>query len=177
MRRPDLLASLTLLLTLALCAGCAAREHARPSSAAVAPRPAGSAAPAAPAVSAAPAVPAVPIGRRAVTMTYLQAKPGRLETLRAYIQANWFAMDEIAVKRGLMINYQWLDTGEESGAWNAIVVVTYANDQGFAGIEAQWAEIKAAHQEVPVAGLRFADLGRVVDSKTFFSHAPFAVSF
>jgi hypothetical protein len=109
-------------------------------------------------------------------MTYLQAKPGRLAALRAYIQANWFAMDEIAVKRGLMVNYQWLDTGEEGGPWNAIVLVTYADDRGFAGIEAQWAEIKAAHQEVPVEGLRFGDLGRVVDSKTFFSHPPFAVS-
>lgn len=106
-------------------------------------------------------------------MTYLQAKPGRLAALRAYIRANWFAMDEIAVKRGLMVSYQWLDTGDEAGPWNGIVLVTYADDRGFSGIEAQWAEIKSAHQEVPVEGLRLSDLGRVVESKTFFAHAPF----
>jgi hypothetical protein len=166
-------------VALASAAGCATRVatdgpgHAEPSS--LAPRAAPPAAPTAvPAQSATAQI--TQVNRRVVTMTYLQAKPGRLKDLRDYIRANWFAMDEIAVQRGLMVNYQWLDTGEEAGLWNAVVVVTYVDDKGFAGIESQWAQIKAEHREVPVDGLRFQGLGRVVESKTFFAYPPFTAA-
>jgi hypothetical protein len=110
---------------------------------------------------------------RVVTMTYLKSAPGKLGQLERYVRANWFAMDKIAVERGLFVSYLWLDTGSDEGPWNAVVMVTYRDTQGFAGIEEEWAGIKAAHREVLIDGVRQADLGRVVESREFFERAPF----
>jgi hypothetical protein len=110
---------------------------------------------------------------RVVTMTYLKSAPGKLGQLERYVRANWFAMDKIAVERGLFVSYLWLDTGSDEGPWNAVVMVTYRDAQGFAGIEQEWAGIKAAHREVLIDGARQADLGRVVESREFFERAPF----
>jgi hypothetical protein len=110
---------------------------------------------------------------RVVTMTYLKSAPGKLAQLERYVRANWFAMDKIAVERGLFVSYQWLDTDSDEGPWNAIVMVTYRDAQGFAGIEGEWAGIRAAHREVLIDGARQADLGRVVESREFFERPPF----
>jgi hypothetical protein len=110
---------------------------------------------------------------RVVTMTYLKSAPGKLGQLERYVRANWFAMDKIAVERGLFVSYLWLDTGSDDGPWNAVVMVTYRDAQGFAGIEQEWAGIKAAHREVLIDGAKQADLGRVVESREFFERAPF----
>jgi hypothetical protein len=110
---------------------------------------------------------------RVVTMTYLKSAPGKLSQLERYVRANWFAMDEVAVKRGLFVSYLWLDTGSDEGPWNAIVMVTYRDTKGFAGIEKDWREIKAAHREVLIDGAKQADLGRVVESREFFERKPF----
>ena len=110
---------------------------------------------------------------RVVTMTYLKSAPGKLGRLERYVRANWFAMDKIAVERGLFVSYLWLDTGSDDGPWNAIVMVTYRDARGFAGIQEQWAGIKAAHREVLIDGATQADLGRVVESREFFERPPF----
>lgn len=110
---------------------------------------------------------------RVVTLTYLKSTPGKLSQLERYVRANWFAMDEIAVKRGLFVSHVWFDTGSDEGPWNAIVMVTYRDAQGFAGIEKAWAEIRAAHREVRIDGASQADLGRIVESREVFERAPF----
>lgn len=112
-------------------------------------------------------------GARAVTLTFLQSRPGQLALLERFVRANWFAMDEVAVQQGLFVAYEWLDTAGDDGPWNAIVVVTYQDRNGFVGIRDRWALIKAAHDEVRPDGLPMKDLGRVVDSKTLFERAPF----
>ncbi len=109
---------------------------------------------------------------RAVTVTYLQSKPGKLRELERYIRANWFAMDAIAVKQGLFVSYEWLDTGDDSSPWNALVIVTYNDDKGFDGIAQRWAPIKAAHVEVRPDGMGMKDLGRVLETKTLFERSP-----
>lgn len=120
-----------------------------------------------------PAVEAGASDARVVTMTYLKSTPGKLGQLERYVRANWFAMDEIAVQRGLFVSYLWLDTGTDEGPWNAIVMVTYRNERGFAGIADDWSEIKAAHREVLIDGARQADLGRVVESRELLERKPF----
>jgi hypothetical protein len=120
-----------------------------------------------------PAIHAGTNDARVVTMTYLKSAPGKLGQLERYVRANWFAMDKVAVERGLFLNYMWLDTGTDEGPWNAIVMVTYRDAQGFAGIERDWSEIKAAHREVLIDGKTQADLGRVVESREFFERPPF----
>jgi len=127
--------------------------------------------------SSPPAPLAAPANARVVTMTYLKAVPGKLSQLERYIRANWFAMDEVAEKRGLFVSHLWLDTGSDEGPWNAIVMVTYRDARGFAGIEEEWREIRAAHREVLIDGAGLAALGRVVDSREFFEREPFVKAF
>ncbi|MCA6344334.1 hypothetical protein [Phenylobacterium sp.] len=111
---------------------------------------------------------------RTVTLTYLKAAPGRLPHLERYVRANWFAMDAAAVSQGLFVSYKWLDTGREDGPWNAVVIVTYNDDKGFAGIEERWGPIRSAHKEVRPDGLAFPDVGRVIESQDLLERAPFA---
>ena len=111
---------------------------------------------------------------RTVTLTYLKAAPGRLAQLERYVRANWFAMDAAAVSQGLFVSYKWLDTGREDGPWNAVVIVTYNDDKGFAGIEERWGPIRSAHKEVRPDGLAFPDVGRVIESQDLLERAPFA---
>jgi hypothetical protein len=111
---------------------------------------------------------------RTVTLTYLKAAPGRLAHLERYVRANWFAMDAAAVSQGLFVSYKWLDTGREDGPWNAVVIVTYNDDKGFAGIEERWGPIRSAHKEVRPDGLAFPDVGRVIESQDLLERAPFA---
>jgi hypothetical protein len=110
---------------------------------------------------------------RTVTVTYLQSQPGKLPQLERFVRANWFAMDEIAVQQGLFVSYEWLDTGDDSSPWNALVIVTYGDDKGFEGIADRWAPIKAAHKEVRPDGLEMKDLGRVLETKSLSERQPF----
>jgi hypothetical protein len=107
-------------------------------------------------------------GKRVVTFTYLKAAPGRLAQLERYIRANWFVMDERAVRDGLFVSYGWLDTGSEDGPWNAVVIVTYNDDKGFSKIQSSWSKIKAAHTEVRPDGLGISELGTVIESRELF---------
>ena len=111
---------------------------------------------------------------RTVTLTYLKAAPGRLAHMERYVRANWFAMDAAAVSQGLFVSYKWLDTGREDGPWNAVVIVTYNDDKGFAGIEERWGPIRSAHKEVRPDGLAWRDIGRVVETLNLLERAPFA---
>ncbi len=122
---------------------------------------------------AAVALQAGPSDARVVTLTYLKSAPGKLSQLERYVRANWFAMDDIAVKRGLFVSYVWFDTGSDEGPWNAIVMVTYRDARGFEGIAKDWSEIRTAHREVRIDGARQADLGRIVESHEVFERAPF----
>ena len=114
-----------------------------------------------------------PTPARVVTMTYLKSEPGKLDQLELYVRSNWFVMDAEAVRQGLFVSYEWLDTGSDDGAWNALVMVTYNDERGFAGIEQRWAAIKAAHKEVRINGAGMRELGRVLETKTLFEREPF----
>lgn len=110
---------------------------------------------------------------RAVTVTYLKSQPGKLPELERFVRANWFAMDEIAVQQGLFVSYEWLDSGDDSSPWNALVIVTYNDEKGFDGIAQRWAPIKAKHEEVRPDGLGMKDLGRVLETKILSERLPF----
>jgi hypothetical protein len=114
-----------------------------------------------------------PATTRRVTITYFKAKPGRLAALERYVRANAFAMDEIAVRQGLFVSYEWLDTGTDDGVWNALITTTYRDAEGFGGVEHLWAPIRAAHREVRPDGLGMKDLGAVVEGKDLFERQPF----
>lgn len=66
-----------------------------------------------------------PAETRAVEYTFLKSASDQREALRKFIVANWFAMDEIAVKRWLMKSHTTLRSGVDEEPWNVMAAVTY----------------------------------------------------
>lgn len=104
----------------------------------------------------------------AVEWTFLKAKPGKREALRQFILTNWFAMDERAVREGLMRSYRLLDSGNEEGPWDLAVEVEYFDARGYEGIKQRFAAIRSEHIVRPVNGQLMPDLGSVVGSRRLF---------
>jgi hypothetical protein len=113
---------------------------------------------------------------RAVEITFLKSLPGKLGQLEKFIKANWFPPDEIAVKEGIMVSYEWLDSGNDEGTYNAMVVITYPNEGGFVGIKPLWDKLitdyRRDNKRVLIDGLGFTDLGKIVESRKFYERAP-----
>lgn len=116
-----------------------------------------------------PAVEAATQDEVAVEMTFLLANPGDRAHLVEYIERNWFAMDAIAAKQGLMGDYRVLHTGSDEGPWKVLVEVTYRDRCGYVGVREAFERIRAEHREVLVDGRRLRELGRIVDSKTVYT--------
>ena len=106
--------------------------------------------------------------KRAVEITFLKSKPGQREQLRAFIVANWFAMDRIAKEKGLIASFTVLDSGNDKGPWNLMVLTTYLDAKGYDGVAAAYESIRLAHKTVRVQGKTLENLGVVVDSKKLF---------
>lgn len=119
----------------------------------------------APAVSANAPASSAPENKRAVEFTFIKSLPGKREQLVKFIDANWFAIDEIAVKQGLMRSYRMLDSGDDAEPWNIVVAVTYHDARGYEGIKTKFEEIRKAHTRVLIDGMDFRELGRVVESR------------
>lgn len=109
---------------------------------------------------------------RAVELTFLKSLPGERDNLRQFIEKNWFAMDAIAQKQGLMAAYTVLDSGSDEGTWNILVAVTYHTPQGYEGILDAFERIRSAHKTVLIEGKSIKDLGRIVDSKKLQERVP-----
>jgi hypothetical protein len=151
--------------------------HSLPSTAQVSNSSAGNAPPAAPIDDKAKAEMIAPSTTvRAVEITFLKSSPGKLGQLEKFIKAAWFPPDEIAVKEGIMVSYEWLDSGNDEGTYNAMVVITYPNEGGFVGIKPLWDKLitdyRRDNKRVLIDGLGFADLGKIVESRKFFERAP-----
>lgn len=102
---------------------------------------------------------------RHITHTYLRALPGKRAALIDYIKRNWFAMDRIGIERGLFTSFSLLERAEGDDAdWDVIVTVGYPTDQGHdaPGVAEAFHAIRAAHREVKIDGLGFAQLGVIV---------------
>jgi hypothetical protein len=106
--------------------------------------------------------------QHAVELTFLKSNSGARDKLKQFIVSNWFAMDEIAVKQGLMSAYTILDSGDDDGDWNLIVKVTYPNDKGYDGIKDEFEKIRQTHKTILVDGKGLRDLGKIVSSKKLF---------
>lgn len=107
----------------------------------------------------------------AIEWTFLKAKPGQRENLRAFIIANWFAMDERAVREGLMRSYRLLDSRTEDGPWDLAVEVEYFDERGYEGIKERFDAIRAEHVVQQVEGNVLRDLGTVVGSRRLYPAA------
>lgn len=121
--------------------------------------------------TAAPAEAAAQRLPEAVEWTFLKAKPDQREKLRAFIIANWFAMDERAVREGLMRSYRLLDSKTEEGPWDLAVEVEYFDERGYEGIKERFDAIRAEHVMQPIDGNVMRDLGAVVGSRRLYPAA------
>lgn len=100
------------------------------------------------------------------TFTYLKAFENQKENLKAYVEKNWFAMDSIAVRQGLIGQYELFENkNSENNEWDFIVAVEYLTPQGYEAIEAAFEAIRSKHQVVKINGLSFKELGKVIKSE------------
>ncbi len=103
--------------------------------------------------------------QRAVALTFLKSLPGQREALKKFVVLNWFAVDEIAVQRGLMAAYSIMDTGSDDGAWNLVVKDTWTDIKGYPAVAEEFLKIGKTRETVLVDSKNFRELGAVVDSK------------
>ena len=101
------------------------------------------------------------------TYTYLKAKEGQRENLKTFVIRNWFAMDAVAVKRGLFNDYKLLENSgtDPASEWDFIVAVEYYTTGTYADIQDQWQDIRKAHNTIPIDGMDFPQLGSVIRSE------------
>jgi hypothetical protein len=118
-----------------------------------------------PALQAPEMVQLVDQNRSTWTYTYVKATDGNINKLKQFIEANWFAMDQKAIRKGLFRNYKLIenvapDTVQD---WDVIVAVEYFGDGGYTNkIAKAFDEIRASHQYTAVDGQTFKDLGTIV---------------
>ncbi|MGN6151092.1 MAG: hypothetical protein ACTHOH_03665 [Lysobacteraceae bacterium] len=110
--------------------------------------------------------------RVGVELTFLKSRPGERDDLIRFIEANWFAMDRIAVAQGLMRDYRLLEASDDAGDWDVVVEVTYRDERGYAGVTEAFERIRAAHRTVTVDGQdRLAAFGKIVASRRTLTRA------
>ncbi len=109
--------------------------------------------------------------RQAVELTFLKSNPGDRHRLKRFIEANWLEMDRIAKAQGLMSDYQLLDSNSDDGSWNLLMVVTYPDERGYAGIAEAFEKIRRAHTVVLIDGKGLRDLGAIVESRKLYLDA------
>ncbi len=102
------------------------------------------------------------------TFTYLKAIKGQKDKLKKYLKTNWFAMDSIAVRQGLINDYELIDNtnNSDSSEWDFIVAVEYFTEKTYQDIAEKFEIIRKNHQIVTVNGLGLNVLGRIVKSET-----------
>ena len=99
--------------------------------------------------------------------TYLKAMPGQHERLAAFIERNWFAMDARAKRLGYLVDNQLFTGTPADTSWDVLEVSIYADSLQHARIDSLFRTvISPAHVTVPIDGLRFNQLGRIVREET-----------
>lgn len=101
------------------------------------------------------------------TYTYLKAKPDQRSNLKEFLVKNWFAMDSIAVQRGLFNDYQLLENSDLSAEaeWDYIVAVEYYTKGTYQDIQDDWIKVRNNHKTVLINGLSFPELGGIIKSE------------
>ena len=98
---------------------------------------------------------------KAVGFTYIKALKSKSQ-LHEYLVNNWLAMDEIAVAQGVFEDYSLVVNGAQAHDWDFLMMITYKDSVGYAGIAKDFEKIRSTHQEVLMEGLGFKELGKIV---------------
>ena len=83
-----------------------------------------------------------------------------------YIKSNWFAMDEIAVKRGLLTSYEIYGSFRtDSTDWNVVVIVGYPSKGGYSDIAEEFEKIRKSHKTVSIDGKnKLSEFAKIINS-------------
>jgi hypothetical protein len=102
---------------------------------------------------------------KAWTFTYLKALQGERENLKKFIQQNWFVMDSIANRQGLIDSYKLLESvGNDE--YDFSVVVVYHSPLGYDAIKESFEKIRMSVPVILVDGKGLKALGKIVKSET-----------
>ncbi len=114
---------------------------------------------------AAPAI-AVPAGVAVEEWTFLKASAADPAALLRFLEANWLAMDRLAVAQGLFAHARLHRAEAADGAgWDVVMQVGYRTPAGYDGVRTAFEAIRAAHRPVQPDGQPLAALGRIVESR------------
>jgi hypothetical protein len=99
-----------------------------------------------------------------IEQTFLKANPDLKTDLRAFIEANWFAMDALGVQQGIFTSYWLMKDIDPNNDWDFVMAVGYPQDGGFeqADTNAKFKAIRAAHKEVRINDRGLKELGSIV---------------
>jgi hypothetical protein len=103
--------------------------------------------------------------RSSWTYTYIKATDGNINELKQFIEANWFVMDQKAIRKGLFRTYKIIENiaPDTKRDFDIVVAVEYFGDEGYTKkIADAFDEIRGAHQTVAIDGMTFNDLGKIV---------------
>lgn len=99
--------------------------------------------------------------------TFLKAAAADPAALLRFLEANWLAMDRIAVAQGLFAHARLLRADPADGArWDVVVQVGYTTPAGYVAVRSAFEAIRAAHTPVQPDGQPLAALGRIVESRS-----------
>jgi hypothetical protein len=102
---------------------------------------------------------------KAWTFTYLKALQGERENLKKFIQRNWFIMDSIANRQGLIDSYKLLES-MGNAEYDFSVVVVYHSPLGYEAIKESFEKIRISVPVTLVDGKGLKALGKIVKSET-----------
>lgn len=87
--------------------------------------------------------------------------------MKEVLVKNWFAMDSIAVKQGLINDYELIENlnTESDVSWDYIVAVEYFTKNTYADITEAFEKIRASHKTIKINGLTFPEVAKVVKSE------------
>ncbi|GAC1621273.1 MAG: hypothetical protein NVS9B10_03890 [Nevskia sp.] len=101
-------------------------------------------------------------------ISFVRARPGQRERLERYLQSNWLALDELALRQQRITAYRMLraEPDPRGTSWDFAVSIEYANRQAMIDFVPFYLELARGRPHLRVDGLDFPDLGEIVLQKT-----------
>jgi hypothetical protein len=99
--------------------------------------------------------------------TFLKAAASDPTALLRFLEANWLAMDRVAVARGLFAQARLYRADPADGAaWDVVMVVGYKTPAGYGDVRTAFEAIRAAHRPVQPDGQPLSGLGSIIQSRS-----------
>jgi hypothetical protein len=115
---------------------------------------------------AAPVAATLPAPAAVEEWTFLKASAVGTAALVRFLDANWLAMDRIAVAQGLFAHARlYRAEPADAAAWDLAMIIGYKTPGGYDDVRTAFETIRAAHTPVQPDGQPLAALGRIIGSQ------------